>query len=176
MGHPAQIRASRLVPAPPAALFEFLADLENHWWLAGRFIEIVSLERDPDGAATGGRVRMRGPLGLHRTAATRVLVVESTRRMVGLAEVGGRTRADVEWTLDPAADGRTRVRLEAAVDRAGPVDRALLALGGRAWLKRRFAAVLERLEEAPAILPDRCLRLPVEGMRTIPCVPLGWRP
>ena len=41
---------------------------------------------------------------------------------------------------------RTRVRLEATVEQASPLDRVLLAAGGRRWLERRFAAILQTLE------------------------------
>jgi carbon monoxide dehydrogenase subunit G len=146
MGAGPEISASAQVPAPPAAVFDFLGDLENHWHLADRFIEVVRLERAPGGSATGGRVRMHGPLGVCRAATTRVLAAEPPRLMVGAAEIGRRTRAFVRWKLSEE-DGRTRVTLEATVDQAGALDRLLLILGGRAWLERRFDAVLERLAQ-----------------------------
>lgn len=89
---------------------------------------------------------MRGPFGVGRTAATRVLAAEAPRLMVGTAELGRRTRAFVRWKLG-VGDGGTRVRLEATIERMGWLDRLLLVLGGRAWLERRFAAVLRRLTE-----------------------------
>lgn len=142
------IAAEALVPAPAEEVFGYLSDLRNHWELADRFIEVVSLERSADageaGPATGGRVRIRGPFGLRRTAATRVVAVEPTHRMAGCAHVGRRTTAEVRWTLN-AGRGRTRVRLEARVLGAGVLDRVLLGLGGRAWLRRSFAGVLARL-------------------------------
>ena len=67
------ITAEALLPRSPDDVFPYLADLSNHWQLGDRFIEVESLERsaDPgaDGAATGGRVRIRGPLGFTRTAS-----------------------------------------------------------------------------------------------------------
>ena len=60
------IGASEVVPAPREAVFEFLSDLGNHWAVAGRWIEVVAV----DGKGDGGHVRIRGPLGLHRTAVT----------------------------------------------------------------------------------------------------------
>jgi uncharacterized protein YndB with AHSA1/START domain len=142
-----EIRASRLVHARQKEVFEFLADLENHWRLADRFIDVVTLEREADGRAHGGRVRMRGPLGVRRTAATRVLAADPAQQVVGVAEMGRRTRAFVRWKLN-VREGGTEVRLEATVDRIGGLDRLLLVLGGRAWLERRFRAVLVRLAEA----------------------------
>jgi uncharacterized protein YndB with AHSA1/START domain len=139
-----EIRASRLVRTSRVELFDFLADLEHHWRLADRFIEVLTLERDADGVAHGGHVRMRGPLGPRRTAATQVLAADPPQQLVGEADVGRRTRAFVRWRLT-AREGGTEVRLEATVDRAGWLDRLLLVLGGRAWLERRFAAVLGRI-------------------------------
>jgi hypothetical protein len=137
--------AQRQVAAPPDTLFAYLADLEQHWQLADRFIEVLSIERPANGGpARGGVVRMRGPLGIHRAARTHVVIEERPSKLSGIAEVGSGTVAHVSWTLHGAGDG-TRVRLEATVDRVSLLDRALLALGGRRWLERRFAAILETL-------------------------------
>jgi hypothetical protein len=67
----------------------------------------------------------------------------------GTAEVGSGTIARVSWTLQPAGE-HTRVRLAATVERASVLDRALLALGGRRWLERRFAGTLQTLERRVA--------------------------
>jgi Polyketide cyclase / dehydrase and lipid transport len=140
------IRASRLVEAPQDELFDFLANLDNHWRLADRFIDVLALERDADGRADGGRVRMRGPLCVRREAATQVLAADPPQQMLGMAEVGRRTRGFVRWKLRGEEDG-THVRLEATIDRVGWLDWVLLVLGGRAWLERRFDALLGRLPE-----------------------------
>src|SRR3954447_24816628 len=145
MARELQLRARRRVAADPDALFEFLAELENHWRLAAGFIDVETLERGPDGRSRGGRVRMRGPLGLRRTATTRVLEADPASGLVGMAEVGRGTRAFVRWRLR-AAHGGTEVSLEATVDRAGPLDRFLLRLGGRRWLERRFAGALAAID------------------------------
>ena len=67
--------------------------------------------------------------------------------MIGTAELSGGTRARVSWTLAPRL-GDTRVRLAAELDHATPLDRVLLALGGRRWLAHRFAGTLDRLARA----------------------------
>jgi uncharacterized protein YndB with AHSA1/START domain len=141
-----EIRATGLIHAGPDELFEFLADLENHWRLADRFIDVQTLERQEGGRAHGGRVRMRGPLGVGRTAATQVLAADPPQQIVSVAEVGRRTRAFVRWRLNQDQGG-SRVRLEATIDRLGWLDRLLLLLGGRRWLERRFRSVLHRLVE-----------------------------
>ncbi|MDQ6749738.1 MAG: SRPBCC family protein [Actinomycetota bacterium] len=142
-----EIEAIGVVDEPVEAVFAFLSTLENHWTLAGRWIEVVALAPD----AQGGRVRIRGPLGLRRTVTIRVEATDPPVSMRGMARLGA-TRAEVSWTLSPRGTDATEVRLAAAVVRAGPLDRALLALGGRRWMRRLFAATLARL---PATLAAR---------------------
>jgi polyketide cyclase/dehydrase/lipid transport protein len=119
-----------------------LHDLDNHWLLADRFIEVVHL----DGAGEGGKVRLRGPLGLGRTVTTRVVTAEPASSIVGTAGLSGGTQATVRWTLTPA-EGGTLVELAAFVERAGTLDRLLLAAGARRWLRRRFSSILARLAQ-----------------------------
>jgi hypothetical protein len=140
----ADVEAAALIQAPPEDVFAFLSDLRNHWRLADRFVEVVTLESSDGGPADGGTVRVRGPLGLRRTAVTRVVAAREPRLMIGTAELEGGTRARVSWVLGKRLNA-TRVRLAAEIERAGVLDRALLALGGRWWLQRRFASTLERL-------------------------------
>jgi hypothetical protein len=150
----ADVEAVALVPASPEAVFAFLDDLGNHWIVADRFVQVVDLHAPDGGAASGGRVRLRGPLGVRRTVTTRVVASKAPRLLIGTAEVGTGTRARVSWALAEHR-GSTRVRLAAGVERTTRLDRALLALGGRRWLRARFEATLEGLvaefaERAPA--------------------------
>jgi hypothetical protein len=140
----ADVEAAALIPAPPEDVFAFLSDLGNHWRLADRFVEVLTLEASDGTHHDGGRVRVRGPLGLHRTVTTRVVAAREPRLLIGTAELASGTRARVSWVLAGRL-GATRVRLAADLERAGPLDRLLLAAGGRWWLRRRFASTLERL-------------------------------
>jgi polyketide cyclase/dehydrase/lipid transport protein len=146
---PVAIEADGLVPAGREAVFAFLASLDRHWQLADRWIEVVSLDGD-----RGGRVRMRGPLGVHRTATTRVVESRAPDYLHGTASMGA-TEGHVTWTLSEAGEGSTRVRLEASVVRARPLDRLLLAAGGRLWLRRRLRATIAALARAVAVSPTR---------------------
>jgi uncharacterized protein YndB with AHSA1/START domain len=139
---PADIEAAALIPAPPDEVFEFLCDLHNHWRLADRHVKVVSLDGDGD----GGVVRMQGPLGLHRTAHTHVTATRKPRLIIGTAELEGGTRARVSWTL-AGRMSQTRVRLAANVEHAAPLDRLLLALGGRIWMRRMFRHTLGQLAD-----------------------------
>ncbi len=145
---PGDIECATIVAAPPEDVFEFLSRLENHWRIAGRFLRVVCVDHD-----RGGTVRMRGPLGVRRTARTTVTAVRAPRLIIGVAELPGGTRARVSWTLAGRL-GETRVRLAAHVEHATLLDRALLTLGGRAWLQRRFVDTLRELscafQDAPS--------------------------
>ena len=140
----AHIEAIAVVAALPEDVFAFLADLGNHWIVADRFVEVVDLHRPNGSQAEGGEVRLRGPMGVRRTVTTRVVAAKAPRLLIGTAEMGPGTRARVSWALAGHLDA-TRVRLAATVERATLLDRALLALGGRWWLQRRFAATLDGL-------------------------------
>jgi Polyketide cyclase / dehydrase and lipid transport len=135
----APICAGAVVPAPREAVFDFLSELDNHWMVADRWIDVVRLDGDGD----GGRVRICGPLGLRRTVLTRVLHAEPPETLEGSATLG-RTVARVRWELSEH-HGATLVRLVAEVQRAGPLDRLALAAGGRRWLHRRFGATVVAL-------------------------------
>jgi hypothetical protein len=129
--------ARRLVPRPADELYALLADLRGHWDLAGRWVHALELRAD------GGTVRVRGPVGLRRTVSTELVALDAPQRVAGLAHSGA-TRAAISWDLAPS-DGGTLVTLRADLLQTGPLDGLLLTLGGRAWMKRRFAATLQRL-------------------------------
>ena len=161
---PCDVEAATIVPAPPEEVFDFLSRLENHWRIAGRFVDVVSLDEASHGAA-GGTVRMHGPLGVRRSARTTVTAVRAPRLLIGVAELPGGTRARVSWTLAGRL-GQTRVRLAAHVEHASPLDRALLALGGRAWLRRRFGDTLAELQRELAADRDAAVEAPRSAART----------
>jgi Polyketide cyclase / dehydrase and lipid transport len=143
------IEARLAVPAPREELFERLARLENHWALADRWVEVVSLNGTPP---DGGVVRLHGPLRLSRTARTTVDRVEAPRLIEGRAEIGHGTRGRVSWVLDEDGAG-TAVTLRGELEAAGVIDRVIWGLGGRAWLTRRLRVTLERLRDDYAGAP-----------------------
>jgi hypothetical protein len=136
------VNASQHIRAERERVFDFLSDLENHWQLADGAISVVSVE-----PGDGGRVRMRGPLGVHRTAVTSLDEIRAPEAIGGTAHVGARTRARVTWTLGLDGGTSTVVTLSAKVEQASPLDRLLLAGGGRAWLESRFERILATLAE-----------------------------
>jgi hypothetical protein len=95
--------------------------------------------------ADGGRVRMRGPFGLSRVAETAVAGTERPRLLTGTASIGRGTRGAVRWEIEPAVPGSSHVRFTAEVVQASPLDRVVLALGGRWWLARIVRTAVQRL-------------------------------
>jgi hypothetical protein len=148
------ITASARLAAPREDVFSLLSALDRHWLLADRWVKVVELDHVGDADAlspNGGSVRIHGPLGLRRTALTRVHTVRDGHVIEGEA-ILRRTRATVRWELSAGWGGATCVDLTAQVERASIPDRIALALGGRWWLKRRFSSTLERL--AALVEPD----------------------
>jgi polyketide cyclase/dehydrase/lipid transport protein len=144
------ISASGVIASSCDELYAFLSDLENHWLIADRFIEVLSLNGESDGRTPGGRVRMHGPFGTRRTATTSVVSMEPSQSLEGIAQLSGGTRALVRWSLTQKDPG-TRVVLSAHLERTGPLDALLLAAGGSLWVRRRFAAILATLERRFAL-------------------------
>ena len=95
-------------------------------------------------------MRIRGPFGLSRIAETRVLEARAPTsgaagELTGRADVGP-TVGRVNWRIEPRAGG-SEVTLMGSVEHAGRLDRALLTLGGRWWLRRIFESAVRRLDE-----------------------------
>jgi hypothetical protein len=91
---------------------------------------------------------MEGPLGLSRVAHTSVVGTERPRLLTGTAAIGRGTQGAVRWDIEPGVPGTSHVRFTAEVVRASPVDRVLLAAGGRWWLTRIVRAAVRRLGAA----------------------------
>ena len=133
------IAAERGIPHPPERIFEFLADLRNHWRLEPRFLEVDDMTSD------GGTIRLTGPLRLSRKARTRVLEATPPSRVAGRADLRGGTVGLVSWEIRPSEEGSV-VRLAAEVPQASVPDQVFLAVGGRRWFRRLFERALQNLE------------------------------
>jgi hypothetical protein len=143
-----------LVTQAPERVYALVADLENHWRLGDRYMRLEAIRAD----GRGGRITIRTPFGVRRTARTNVTAARAPHVFGGTAAVGRRTHAHAYWTIEPNGPG-ARVGLEATVVAAGVVDRLLLSVGGRWWLRRRFRHVLAGLarvlEQAPTPVPAK---------------------
>lgn len=139
----ATVTAALTLAAPAGVVYDFLVRLPNHAVIGGRGLRLDSVSGDGRSAL----ISLHGPLGLRRTASTTVTVRHRPHRFGGTALVGRRTMANVHWAIDPAGTG-SRVTLTATIVRAGPVDRLLLAIGGRWWVTRSFARAIALLGAA----------------------------
>jgi polyketide cyclase/dehydrase/lipid transport protein len=145
--------AAATVAATPASVFAFLAELRNHWRLAGRTVRLEQLDRPDEAHPDEAWIRVRSPLGISRRVHTRI--VRSTAPADGVggvlegeAEASNGTAATVVWRMSAVPEG-TRVSLEAVIERAARVDRLLLAVGGRRWLESALLReAVESLEQA----------------------------
>jgi uncharacterized protein YndB with AHSA1/START domain len=140
---PSPIATSRLVAAPPDTVFRYLEDLANHERLAPHTADLMKLYRRP-GHLDRAIVRLRGPLGLRRTASTELVRTDPPRLIVGRAMLGSRTTVSVSWTIATAPSGSV-VSLSATIEAAGPLDSLVLRIGGRSWIARRFSSALDSL-------------------------------
>lgn len=154
---PTTVAASCPVRAPARAVYDFLERLPNHALITGSGLRLESVAADGGGAS----ISMRGPLGLRRTARTRVIVRRRPCAFGGTARVGRHTVAYVHWGIDAAGPDASLVTLSATVLRTGRLDRLLLAAGGRPWLARSFARAVALLGTAVENTPGagECARL-----------------
>ncbi|HEX3689446.1 MAG TPA: SRPBCC family protein [Solirubrobacteraceae bacterium] len=150
-----EISARRALPVPPEEAFAFLSQPHNHGRLATARIGVRELQVTRDGELHGALMVLRGPLWLRRCARTRVVNVRRPDHLAGTARVGSGTDVEVRWDLDGASAGTTVAILTATVTRLGIAERVLLAIGGRAWVRRLFVATLERLATELCAEPGR---------------------
>ena len=139
----ATVSSALLVRAPAHAVYDFLERLPNHALITGDGLRLEGVTADGMSAL----ISMRGPLGIHRTALTRVTTRHRPRGFGGTAAVGRRTVAYVHWAIE-YADAGSLVTLTATVLRAGALDRLLLTIGGRRWLARSFDRAVALLATA----------------------------
>lgn len=146
----ADVLSVRALPADPARVFEFLADLHNHWLLEDRFVELGGLDPGDGNGPQGGLVRLKGPLGINRDARTQVLEAQPPTFgrpgcLAGRADVGTATTSRISWHI-AAQDRGSLVTLAATVERVSRLDRVLL-LFGRWWLQQTFDRALANLDQ-----------------------------
>jgi hypothetical protein len=140
-----EISTRRTLPVGPEEAFAFLSQPHNHRRLATARIALRELDVTGDGELRGALMVLRGPLWLRRPARTHVVSMRRPAHLAGTARVGSGTEVEVRWDLVGAGAGATVAVLTATVTRVAITERLLLAVGGRAWVRRLFAATLERL-------------------------------
>jgi hypothetical protein len=141
-------------------VFGFLDRLENHQRLAPSAIDMRYLRTRPDGGAQA-LVRLRGPLGVERTARTDLWPTPMESEYVaGRAAIGARTEASVTWMIEADRPGSV-VTVTVSVLSADFRDDLLLRMGARRWVARQLRSALERLsEELAPVRADAKARRP----------------
>jgi hypothetical protein len=139
------ISARRALPVGPEEAFAFLSRPHNHRRLATARIGLRELDVNRDGELRGTLMVLRGPLWLRRRARTRLLSTRRPAHLAGTARVGSGTEVEVRWDLDGTGAETSVAVLSARVTRVATAERLLLAIGGRAWVRRLFVATLEQL-------------------------------
>ena len=152
------ISARRRVAADAAETFAFLVAPARHRRL--QVDGIASLSLQGGDVLSGGAIVLRAPLGLRRTIRTRIALRQPPTRLAGSALADSGTAAHVSWTLHEQPDGTTFVELTAVLGPVARRDRVLLAVGGRPWIRRLFAATLRRLAAELDPSPSGVIRHP----------------
>ncbi len=145
------VRATRPVAAGAEALAAYLANLDNHWDLCGDLVEIRALG-GPREERIAAHLLLKGPLGIRRTARTRLLGA-SPDKVWGRAQLDSGTQARITWRFAPRR-GTTEVSLELELRDVRLFDRLLFALA-RPWITTQLTRALGRLAEIAAIAAEQ---------------------
>ena len=141
------IESSITVGRPRGEVFEYLADVANHWEFTDHYVREVHMTReDTYGVGAGSRFRVPTPLNRFDWAELTITDVDDQRRIVQKGRGGkyNRIRIVSIWTLEPAHGGATRVTLTTETQPHFPSDKLMEALGKRR-LKRGQRKSLKRL-------------------------------
>ncbi|HEX2084396.1 MAG TPA: SRPBCC family protein [Solirubrobacteraceae bacterium] len=141
------ITASVVVDRPREEVFEYLADVANHWEFTDHYIRELHVTReDTYGIGAGARFRVPTPLNRFDWAELTITDMEPPRRIVQKGRGGkyNRIRIVSVYTLEPAGGHGTRVTLTTETEPRFPSDRIIEALA-RGPLRRRQRRALKRL-------------------------------
>ena len=141
------ITASVLIDRPREEVYEYLADVANHWEFTDHYIREFHVTReDTYGVGAGARFRVPTPLNRFDWAELTITDMEPPRRIVERGRGGkyNRIRRISIYTLEPAAGGGTRVTLTSETEPRFPSDRLIEALA-KGRLRRRQRKALKRL-------------------------------
>ena len=141
------IESSVVVDRPREEVFEYLADIANHWEFTDHYIREVHMTReDTYGLGAGMRFRLPTPLNRFDWAELTITDFERPRRIVEKGRGGkyNRIRMVSVYELEPAGSNGTRVTLRTETQPHFPSDRLMEAFA-RGGLKRRQGRALKRL-------------------------------
>ena len=141
------IVSSVLISRPREEIFEYLADIANHWEFQDHYVQEFHLTReDTYGLGAGARFRVPTPLNRFDWAEVTISDFEVPRRIVERGRAGkfNRIRLVAIWSLELGSAGGTRVTLSFETQPELPSDRIMEALA-RGRIKRRQRRALKRL-------------------------------
>lgn len=141
------ITASVVVDRPREEVYEYLADIANHWEFTDHYVREVHMTReDTFGVGAGMRFRVPTPLNRFDWAEVTITDVEAPRRIVEKGRGGkyNRIRMVVVYELEVAGPHGTRVTLTTETQPKYPSDRIMEAFA-RGPLRRRQRKALKRL-------------------------------
>ncbi|HEV2999480.1 MAG TPA: SRPBCC family protein [Solirubrobacteraceae bacterium] len=150
------IEASVVVDRPREEVFEYLADVANHWEFTDHYVREVHLTReDTYGIGAGMRFRIPTPFNRFDWADLMVTDMEPPRRIVQKGRGGkyNRIRIVSVYELEPAGGGGTRVTLTTETQPRLPSDRIIEAFArrrvrrGQRRALRRLRSILEEGRE-----------------------------
>jgi uncharacterized protein YndB with AHSA1/START domain len=141
------ITASVVVDRPREQVYEYLADIANHWEFTDHYVREVHMTReDTYGVGAGMRFRVPTPFNRFAWAEVTITDMEPPRRIVERGRGGkyNRIRLVIVYLLEPAGGHGTRVTITTETQPKYPSDRLIEAFARRP-LKRRQRKALKRL-------------------------------
>ena len=160
------VSVSITVGRPREEVFDYLVDIANHSEFTDHYLTDWHLTREnPVGRGAGARFRIKAPLQRFSWMGVSFIEVDAPWRIVEAGRGGkyNRIRLMTVYTLEPAAEDTTRVKLTTETAPVTISDRLMESLGGRTWTRRQNRRALRRLR---AILEEgkrRGARVTVAG-------------
>jgi len=148
------ITVSVTIARPREEVFEYLADIANHAEFTDHYLKDWHLTREESyGRGAGARFRLAAPGNRFPWGDTTFVEVDPPYRIVEQGRGGKFNRIKVTgiYTLTPGPGSTTRVEFTNEIEPATLADRIMESFGARAWLKRKTARAMRRLQ---AILED----------------------
>ena len=165
------VTVSTTVDRPREEVFAYLADIANHPEFTDHFLKDWRLTRtDPVGRGAGARFHIDAPRRRFSWADLTFVEVTPPHRILALGRGGkfNRIKTSMEWVLDPAAGGGTRIELTFESENTMLSDKLFDPLGGRGWWRRKANKSLRRLrsilEDDPAVVRAAGRRATVAGL------------
>jgi len=160
------VTVSITVGRPREEVFAYLADIANHSEFTDHFLEDWHLTReDPVGLGAGARFHVKAPLQRFSWMGVSFIEVDPPWRIVEAGRGGkfNRIRSMTIYTLEPAPDEGTRVRLSVETEPVTISDHLMEALGARRWTRRQNLRALRRLRSTLEDGKHRGARVTVAG-------------